>query len=305
MEEISMELKEFLPASTPLNQAVLSQLIKDINQGYYNRCRAMGINDEVIKMIETLPPNALFELMGTPVVWAKIQIDINLLQRVIQLTEQKEQHKELIDKAIKNNASNRILSECFGITSTIAAIKRKMMNIQKSKGRVTRLTDEQKKILWSEWKLFLSTEPVIDPIKRMEKLITIAEQYNLDLTSLWCEIEENNLETKADQELFEKLIILRAKIEIVTTFFNVSDRKISVARRFINGDNQNRIAFGSCDEQIKESVKKEWQYLLDKTKVKHLHQLTREHLKKLINLSDKYRIDFNTLWNALTKGLGE
>lgn len=300
-------LKDLFNSNAPINQAVLNQIITEIKQGNYHRCKAMGLSDDILHVIDSLPPLAISELMASPVVWAKITINTNAFMRIIDSNQNKNKLRTLINKAIILNASNKMLADYFGISSNVAANKRKLLNVEAARGRMVQLTEEQKKTIWHEWKAFLNEEPNMDCFKKLEKQIAIAEKYNLNLCILNQEIESHNIKTQDDNKLYEQLIALRASKEIISNFFNISQNKIVIAQRLIpsSAKSENEQLFDDCSDQIKNKVIREWDYLLKRTFAQSIHDLTHEHLHKLISFSKKHHIELNSLWVNLTKGIIE
>lgn len=299
-------LKDLFNSNAPINQAVLNQIIAEIKQGNYHRCKAMGLSDDILKVIDSLPPLVISELMESPVVWAKITINTNAFMRIIDSNQNKNKQRTLINKAIIYNASNKMLADYFGISSNIAAHKRKLLNVEAARGRLVQLTEEQKKTIWNEWKAFLNEEPNMDRFRKLEKQIEIAEKYNLNLCILNQEIESHNIKTKDDTKLYEQLIALRASKEIISNFFNASQHKIIIAQRLIpSAKSEKEQLFDDCSNQVKNKVIREWDYLLKRTFTQSIHDLTHEHLHKLISFSKKHHIELNSLWVNLTKGIIE
>ncbi|UYZ83108.1 DUF2857 domain-containing protein [Entomomonas sp. E2T0] len=297
-------LKDLFNSNTLINQALLSQIITEIKQGNYYRCKAMGLSDDILQVIDSLPPLALSELMASPVVWAKITINTNAFMRIIDLNHDKNKLRTLINKAIILNASNKMLADYFGISSNVAAHKRKLLNVEAARGRLVQLTEEQKKTVWNEWKAFLNEEPTMDRFKKLEKQIAIAEKYNLNLCVLNQEIESHNIKTQDDHKLYEQLIELRASKQIISNFFNAPQNKIIITQRLISSTKSaNELLFTDCNKRTKDKVIREWNYLLKRTYTQSIHDLTHEHLHKLISFSKKYHIEFNSLWVNLTKGI--
>ena len=151
-------LKELFNGNTPINQAVINQIILEIKQGNYHRCKAMGVSDDILQLIDSLPPTLLSELVATPVIWARVSIDQNAFMRIIQINQDKEEHRELINKAIQLGASNKMLADYFGMSSNVAARKRKLLEIPTIRGRLAQFTDEQHTLIWREWKAFVNGE---------------------------------------------------------------------------------------------------------------------------------------------------
>lgn len=298
-------LKElFINGNVQLNQALLTQIVNEVQQGNYHRCKAMGITDDILKIIDSLPPTIISELAATPVVWARVSIDQATFMRIIQNNHDKNTNRELINKAIKLNASNRMLANYFGITSNMAATKRKLLGVPTAKGRLVQLSDTSKKFIWDEWKAFLHQGISIDKLRRLEKQIEIAEKYSLNLCAVHQEIETNDVKTSLDRQLFEDLIQIKADKKIIINFFNVPEHKITVAQRFIKYNNQHKLVlFKDTNEKLKDKVLREWNYLLTKDHIKNIHQLEQTHLKKLISFSHKHHLEINSLWLVLTHNL--
>lgn len=182
-------MNQEFPTNNTINQALLTQIMNEIYQGNFHRCIAMGINEEVIQLINRLTPQECSKLISTPVTWARFSIDTKALKRLIHQSIQDKQLNELIDKAILLGASNKILNDFFGIFSAESAIRRKLLGLNTSKGRLADVPDNKRDDIWREWRTFLKHDENHSlKLRQLEKMIEIAEKYDLNLSSLWHEI---------------------------------------------------------------------------------------------------------------------
>lgn len=88
-----------------LNQAMLTQVLHELRLGNLQRCKALGLSEDDIFMLQSLPPTTLSRLAHATVPWLEVKIDSPVLHRLIEQAERDEQNERLINRALKLGAS--------------------------------------------------------------------------------------------------------------------------------------------------------------------------------------------------------
>lgn len=66
-------------SKTPINEAILSQVLHNVRNGQLRRCIEMGLEPEILAQIQQ--PAALSLLLNTPVSWCSVTIDGEMVKR--------------------------------------------------------------------------------------------------------------------------------------------------------------------------------------------------------------------------------
>jgi len=81
-----------------LNQAMLTQVLHELRLGNLQRCKALGLNEDDIYLLQSLPPTTLSRLAHATIPWVEVKIDSPVLHRLIEQTERDEQNERLINR---------------------------------------------------------------------------------------------------------------------------------------------------------------------------------------------------------------
>lgn len=92
-----------------LNQAMLTQVLHELRQGNWQRCKALGLGEDDLNLLQSLPPTTLSRLAHASVSWVEIRIDSLVLRRLIEQADRDEQNERLINRALKLGASSTIM----------------------------------------------------------------------------------------------------------------------------------------------------------------------------------------------------
>ena len=66
-----------------LNQAMLTQVLHELRQGNLQRCKALGLGEDDLTLLQSLSPTNLSRLAHASVSWVEIRIDSPVLRRLI------------------------------------------------------------------------------------------------------------------------------------------------------------------------------------------------------------------------------
>jgi hypothetical protein len=130
-----------------LNQAMLTQVLHELRLGNLQRCKALGLGEDDIYLLQSLPPTTLSRLAHATVPWVEVKIDSPVLHRLIEQAERDEQNERLINRALKLGASSTIMYQCFGLAHSETALRRRLLKIETRKGRPQHLSEAQEHAL--------------------------------------------------------------------------------------------------------------------------------------------------------------
>lgn len=176
------------PPFALLNQFMLTQVLHELRMGNINHCKALGLNEEDLDLLQSLPPNTLSRLAYAPTSWVEIKIDSAVLRRLIERVESDEQDERLINRALKLGASSAIMYQCFGLSHSETAMRRRLLKIETHKGRPLNLSEAQEHALWQRWSQLRSTESATDLALQLDTMMLIAEEHHISLTWVWQQI---------------------------------------------------------------------------------------------------------------------
>ncbi|WP_416425166.1 DUF2857 domain-containing protein [Pseudomonas sp. App30] len=169
-----------------LNHAMLNQVLHELHQGRLQRCKALGLDDEDIKVLQSLPPTTLSHLAHSSISWVEIKVDLTVLRRLIIQAERNEQNERLINRALKLGASSSIMYRCFGLDHSETALRRRVLQIETHRGRPIQLSEAQEHAVWNRWSQLRADDPDNDPLDAM---MMLAEEQHISLTLVWQQIE--------------------------------------------------------------------------------------------------------------------
>jgi hypothetical protein len=177
-------------ATVALNEAALHHLLNEMTQGNLNACKAMGVDEDIITRILNLSPTKLSRLVYSPAPWLNVGINRLLFNRLIDGLD--DDREAFIHRAIRLGASSRMLTECFGLTHSETAQRRRVLGMPTRKGRLTELSEIQKKDIWFRWQALVSDcgkpELGLSQIEKLDLMMLIAEEQSIALASIWQEV---------------------------------------------------------------------------------------------------------------------
>ncbi|QLJ16373.1 DUF2857 domain-containing protein [Pseudomonas putida] len=169
-----------------LNHAMLNQVLHELRHGRLQRCKALGLADEDIEVLQALPPTTLSHLAHSSIAWVEVKVDITVLRRLIVQAERDEQNERLINRALKLGASSNIMYRCFGLDHSETALRRRVLKIETHRGRPVQLSEAQEHAVWNRWSQLRTEDPDNDPLDTM---MMLAEEQHISLTLVWHQVE--------------------------------------------------------------------------------------------------------------------
>jgi Protein of unknown function (DUF2857). len=178
------------PSATTLaaNQAVLNLVLHEARQGNLNRCRALGVSDSAVEQLLKLSPDGVARLAYATVTWGKFVVDESVLYRLIHDTAHEASLSE-IDRAIRLGATSAMMLQCFGVSHSETAWRRRVAGIDGKRGRQRELSHEERDDIWLCWQTVLSDDPQAQPEAHMIQIMDIAEKVSIPLGLVWNEIQ--------------------------------------------------------------------------------------------------------------------
>ncbi|MFW0887949.1 UNVERIFIED_CONTAM: DUF2857 domain-containing protein [Pseudomonas sp. JL1] len=169
----------------PLNQAVISQALHDLRNGQLRRCKTMGFGDQDLAALKE--PALVSILLNARVPWCTVQINREVLQRVLHQVDDVEQEIATVDRMLRLGASTEMVSTFYGLTHQEVALRRDILGLPKRKGRHPALSEEQDILLWNRWHPeFKARGVVLDDDRAMLSLtLDMAEELVLPVSVIW------------------------------------------------------------------------------------------------------------------------
>ncbi|MEN4946441.1 DUF2857 domain-containing protein [Pseudomonas proteolytica] len=175
-----------------LNQAMLTQVLHELRLGNLQRCKALGLGEDDIYLLQSLPPATLSRLAHATVSWVEIKIDASVLHRLIEQVDRDEQNERLINRALKLGASSTIMYQCFGLAHSETALRRRLLKIETRKGRPQHLSEAQEHALWQRWCQLRTHDGTED---QLDAMMMMAEEQQISLTIVWQQIDHYSNKT--------------------------------------------------------------------------------------------------------------
>ncbi|WP_111747091.1 DUF2857 domain-containing protein [Salinisphaera orenii] len=172
----------------PLNQAVIAQALHDLRNGQLRRCRSMGFGDSDLDALKH--PEMVSLLANARVSWCTVQVNREVLQRLLRQADDIEAEIATIDRMLRVGASTEMITRYFGLTHQEIALRRDILGLPKRRGRHPVLTEEQDVTLWQQWRPALRQRDIaLNDDKAMLGLaMELAESLDLPMSVIWATI---------------------------------------------------------------------------------------------------------------------
>lgn len=175
-------------SKSPINEAVLSQILNLMRNGQLNRCIEMGLAPEVLGQIQH--PTIMSLLLNTPVTWAKVSIDESIVMKLISGAARSEEEMRLIECAIRLGATTNLLNKFFGLSPQEIALQRAVIGVKTPRGRWPELSEDQDHLVWHRWVHLMEENQVDlkDSLAMLDVAMLVAEELitdGLTLAQIW------------------------------------------------------------------------------------------------------------------------
>jgi hypothetical protein len=174
----------------PINQAVIAQALHDLRNGQLRRCKTMGFADEDLAALKE--PALLSVLLNARVPWCTVQINRNVLQRILTQVEGVEQEILIVDRMLRLGASTEMVSKFYGLTHQEVALRRDVLGLPKRKGRHPALSEEQDTLLWQRWHPQLKARRIDlqDDAAMLDLALDLAQELTLPASVIWSTVQD-------------------------------------------------------------------------------------------------------------------
>lgn len=174
-----------MSAHHPLNVAVLCEALHSLRDGQLRRCQALGFTKQALQALKD--PVSLDVLFNASVCWCSVKVNPVLVQRLLSQTEAISRETTMIDRALTLGASTDLMSRFFGLGHQEIALRRRLLNLARRKGRHPVLSEEQDGELWQRWKQALKQRKIAldDDLAIFELAMDLAEETQVPLSVVW------------------------------------------------------------------------------------------------------------------------
>lgn len=165
-------------SKTPINEAILSQILHNMRNGQLRRCIDMGLEPEILAQLQQ--PSVLSLLLNTPVSWCTVTINGEIVKRLITGTQRSDEEVRMIERALRLGATTQMLQQFFGLSPQDVALQRLMMGVAPRRGRWREFSEEMDTHLWYRWTHLMKEHQVEleDSISLLDIAMLVAEELN-------------------------------------------------------------------------------------------------------------------------------
>ncbi len=128
----------------PLNEAMLAQILHNLRIGDLRRCQAMGLDHELIALIQH--PAAASLLVNSSALWCHAAVDAEAVKNLLNSRQRDSEEERLVQRAIRLGATASMLKHFFGLTAQQVAQQRLLLNLPARSGRFAELPESPE--LW-------------------------------------------------------------------------------------------------------------------------------------------------------------
>jgi hypothetical protein len=163
-------------SKTPINEAILSQVLHNVRNGQLRRCFEMGLEPEVLAQLQQ--PSALSLLLNTPVSWCSVTIDGEMVKKILNSAQRSDGEVRMIERALRLGATTHMLQQFFGLSPQDVALQRLMMGITARRGRWREFSEEIDADLWYRWTHLMKEHQVslADSVAMLDIAMLVAEE---------------------------------------------------------------------------------------------------------------------------------
>ncbi len=136
-------------SKTPINEAILSQVLHHMRNGQLRRCIEMGLEPEILAQLQQ--PSVLSLLLNTPVSWCNVTIDGDMVKKLLSGAQRSDEEVRMIERALRLGATTQMLQQFFGLSPQDVALQRLMIGVTARRGRWREFSEEMDAQLWYRW----------------------------------------------------------------------------------------------------------------------------------------------------------
>lgn len=180
-------------SKTPINEAILSQVLHNMRNGQLRRCIEMGLEPELLAQLQQ--PSVLSLLLNTPVSWCTVTIDGDMVKKLLNGAQRSDEEVRMLERALRLGATTQMLQQFFGLSPQDVALQRLMMGITARRGRWREFSEEMDTQLWYRWSDLMKEHQVDlkDTAALLNVAMLVAEELNTP--------QENEVENEGTDSL--------------------------------------------------------------------------------------------------------
>lgn len=163
-------------SKTPINEAILSQVLHNVRNGQLRRCIEMGLEPEILAQLQQ--PSALSLLLNTPVSWCSVTIDGDMVKKILTGAQRSDEEVRMIERSLRLGATTHMLQQFFGLSPQDVALQRLMMGVTARRGRWREFSEQTDADLWYRWTHLMKEHQVdqADSIAMLDIAMLVAEE---------------------------------------------------------------------------------------------------------------------------------
>lgn len=124
---------------SPMNQALLDQILHQMRHGQVARCLDLGLDVEVLNLLNQ--PHAYSILKNAQVRWCRVEVDAEMIKQLLANCDRDEREQRLIHRALKLGATNRMIRTFFGLSPSEISLLRQLFDAPGRSGRMAGVDD--------------------------------------------------------------------------------------------------------------------------------------------------------------------
>ncbi|MGP0172721.1 DUF2857 domain-containing protein [Pseudomonas sp. NCHU5208] len=189
-------------SDSPLNTAVLHQVMTHLRDGDFRRCLEFGFKEDELIRLNQLSFSDITELTRMPVRFVKISINHDLLGKALGRLQEEGQRAQLVQRAIQLGASIEMLNKLFGITSEEVSARRRLLGISIKTGRPKMPEVEELHLIWGRWQSLIAHAGIkpelidANSIESLDIMMMLAEETGKPLSVIWKLVHEWHADVK-------------------------------------------------------------------------------------------------------------
>lgn len=166
-------------SKTPINEAILSQVLHHMRNGQLRRCIEMGLEPEILAQLQQ--PSVLSLLLNTPVSWCTVTIDGEMVKKLLTGAQRSDEEVRMIERALRLGATTQMLQQFFGLSPQDVALQRLVIGVTARRGRWREFSEEMDAQLWYRWTHLMKEHQVEldDSLALLDVAMLVAEELNI------------------------------------------------------------------------------------------------------------------------------
>lgn len=178
-------------SKTPINEAILSQVLHHMRNGQLRRCIEMGLEPEILAQLQQ--PSVLSLLINTSVSWCNVTIDGDIIKKLVAGAQRSNEEVRMIERALRLGATTQMLQQFFGLSPQDVALQRLVIGVTARRGRWREFSEEMDAQLWYRWTHLMKEHQVEldDSLALLDIAMLVAEELNVPQCTDASESTEN------------------------------------------------------------------------------------------------------------------